>query len=157
MHDLVPPHGRNALLPLLADESTRRTLKEKAATLVPVPMSSREKSDLLLLAMGAYTPLKGFFGEADWRCTCEEMKLASGLFWPIPITLSVTVALADGISIGDEVVLMDPEEDNVPMAILMVTDKYESVPEFECLPIQSCHHPLAAVVVSQLDHSRATY
>ena len=109
MNDLVPPHGSKTLLPLLAPECKHLALKEKATNLTQVPMTSREKSDLLLLAMGAYTPLKGFLGEADWRGSCEEMRLASGLFWPIPITLSVTEALAGSISIGDEVVLVDPK------------------------------------------------
>ena len=57
MIDLVPPHGRNALLPLLAENQERAKLKNKARSLSVVPMSSREKSDLLLLSMVAYTPL----------------------------------------------------------------------------------------------------
>ena len=73
MNDLVPPHGSKTLLPLLAPESKLLALKKRAATLTQVPMISREKSDLLLLAMGAYTPLRGFAGEADWRGSCEDL------------------------------------------------------------------------------------
>ena len=132
MSDLVPPHGGKGLFPLLALGSERATLKDKADTLIQVTMTSREKYDLLLMAMGAYTPLDGFVGEADWKGSCKNMRLENGLFWPIPITLSVTKELAARISIGDEVVLVDPEEDNLPMAILTVAEKYCPDREFEC-------------------------
>ncbi len=132
MIDLVPPHGRDTLLPLLAHADDRAALKEKSGGLKVVPMTSREKSDLLLLAMGAYTPLEGFMGEADWRGVCREMKLENGLFWPIPVTLSVSKDLGDTIKHGDEVVLVDSEENNLPMAILTVTEKYEPEQAAEC-------------------------
>jgi len=132
MIDLVPPHGRDTLLPLLADPADQADLKDKAAALTQIPMTSREKSDLLLLAMGAYTPLEGFMGEADWRGVCQEMKLESGLFWPVPVTLSASADLADSIGIGDEVVLVDAEENDLPMAVLKVTEKYEPDHVAEC-------------------------
>ena len=39
-----------------------------------------------MMGIGAFTPLDGFMGEADWRGCCEQMRLGNGLFWPIPIT-----------------------------------------------------------------------
>ena len=105
MSNLVPPHGSDSLQPLLLPESERAEELERAATHKKVPMSSREVSDLLMLGMGAYTPLSGFMGEADWRSCCENMTLAGGLFWPIPITLSCSQELGDsdqflGVSAG---------------------------------------------------------
>ncbi len=41
-----------------------------------------------MMAMGAYTPIDGFMGEADWRGVCLDMKLENGIFGLIPITLS---------------------------------------------------------------------
>ena len=70
-------------------------------------MTSRELSDLLMLGMGAYTPLDGFMGSRDWQGVCEEMKTSAGTFWPIPITLSVNEEVANNIKIGDEVALTD--------------------------------------------------
>tara|TARA_B100000749_G_scaffold61763_1_gene45405 strand:+ start:276 stop:1310 length:1035 start_codon:yes stop_codon:yes gene_type:complete len=84
------------------------------------------------MAMGAYTPIKGFVGEADWTNICANMRLDDDLFWPIPITLSVAKSLAKNIAIGDEVVLIDPEDNDLPMAILTVTEKYLPDLEFEC-------------------------
>ena len=135
MIDFVPPHGGGTLLSLLAAESQRAELKNKARGLMVVPMSSREKSDLLLLSMGAYTPLEGFMGEADWQGVCQDMKLENGLFWPVPVTLSVTSNLADSIQIGQEIVLVDAEEDNLPMAVMTVTEKYQPNSTTECTAV----------------------
>ncbi len=94
MSQLVNPHGGGALKPLLVAETERSAGLERAKTLTQVPMSSREVSDLVMLAMGAYTPLDGFMGEADWRGACTDMALSDGTFWPIPITLSAAESLA---------------------------------------------------------------
>ena len=132
MTSLVPPHGGADLTPLIAPDQELAVLERRARGLRQVPMTSREKSDLLLMAMGAYTPLDGFVGEADWRSICENMKLSNGLFWPVPITLSVTEELTADINIGDEVVLIDCAENNLPMAILRVSEKFIPDLEFEC-------------------------
>ena len=109
MSKLVPPHGSQTLKPLLLPEVERADEAERAARLTAVPMSSRELSDLLMLAMGAYTPLDGFMGHDDWRGSCADMKLSSGVFWPIPITLSCSQELADSIAIGETVALASAE------------------------------------------------
>ncbi|HIB20788.1 MAG TPA: sulfate adenylyltransferase [Rhodospirillales bacterium] len=132
MGPLVSPHGRSTLSPLIAPKQKLAAVERHARNLFQIPMNSREKSDLLLMAMGAYTPIKGFVGEADWTNICANMRLDDGLFWPIPITLSVAKSLAKNIAIGDEVVLIDPEDNNLPMAILTVTEKYRPDLEFEC-------------------------
>ena len=132
MGSLVSPHGRSTLLPLIAPKQKLAAVERHARNLIQIPMTSREKSDLLLMAMGAYTPLKGFVGEADWTNICANMRVDDGLFWPIPITLSVAKSIAKNIAIGDEVVLIDPEDNDLPMAILTVTEKYLPDLEFEC-------------------------
>ena len=85
MVTLVTPHGGNSLKALLLAESDRVAASKKADNLIKVPMSSRETSDVLMLAMGAYTPLEGFMCEADWYGTCAEMKLQNGLFIKVKI------------------------------------------------------------------------
>ena len=88
MSELVNPHGSKNLKPLLVYGIERRELLNKAKQLKKIKMSSREISDLLMLGMGAYTPLDGFMNEEDWKNCCLNMKLSNDLFWPIPITLS---------------------------------------------------------------------
>ncbi len=131
MSTLVPPHGGNELKPLISPEVEREEELKRAESLKKVPMTSRETSDVIMMAMGAYTPLEGFMGEADWRGCCGEMKLADGLFWPIPVTLSADRELADGIDIEDEVALVDGENGEI-MAILEVLEKYGIDKESEC-------------------------
>ncbi len=131
MSTLVPPHGGGLLRPLLLPTSERPEEIRRAATLAKVPLSSREVSDLFMLAMGAYTPLDGFMGEADWRGCCTQMTINSGTFWPVPITLSCTQELADSIRIGDEVALTDGAGGAI-LAIHAVREKYIIDRELEC-------------------------
>ncbi len=123
MSKLVAPHGGGELHPRLVPEPERKAGLERAAELKIVPMSSRETSDLVMMAMGAYTPLDGFMGHSDWRSVCLDMRLSDGLFWPIPITLSCEADLAGGIAVGEEVALVDGETGAV-MGTLRVTEKY---------------------------------
>ena len=94
MSTLVPPHGGGPLKPLLLPVTERADEIKRAEHLKKIPLTSREVSDLFMLAMGAYTPLDGFMGEQDWRGSCVDMATAGGTFWPIPITLSCEEDLA---------------------------------------------------------------
>jgi sulfate adenylyltransferase len=151
MSKLVPPHGAGSLKPLLLPEAERAAELQRAGHLKKVPMSSREVSDLFMLGMGAYTPLDGFMGEADWRGCCEHMKLADGLFWPIPITLSCTQDLGDSIGAGEDVALVDGETAEL-LGILTVEEKYAIDRELECSKVfrtTDPAHPGVEKVLSQ--------
>ena len=131
MTNLVLPHGAKSLKPLLLPETERAGEKKRAERLKKIRLSSREVSDLFMLAMGAYTPLEGFMGEADWRGCCVDMALSHGLFWPIPITLSCEKDIADGIRIGEEVALLDGENGDI-LGVLTLSEKYTIDKELEC-------------------------
>lgn len=151
MSNLVSPHGADALKPLLLPETERADEASRAARLTRVPMSSREVSDLFMLGMGAYTPLDGFMGEADWRSCCEHMTLANGVFWPIPITLSCSQGLGDTIGVGEDVALTDADSNEL-LGILTVAEKYAIDREFECSNVfrtTSTQHPGADKVMRQ--------
>jgi len=119
------------LCALLAPQVERQEELERAAGLRKVALTSREASDLLMLAMGAYTPLQGFMGEADWRGSCLDMKLENGVFWPMPITLSCDRATADSIRFEEEVALVAGENNDI-LAIMEVTEKYVPDKALEC-------------------------
>ncbi len=151
MSKLVRPHGGGELRPLLASGAEREEGLARAARLAIVPMSSRETSDLVMMAMGAYTPLDGFMGHDDWRSACRDMRLGGGLFWPIPITLSCEADLADGIKVGDEVALVDGETGAI-MATLLVAEKYAIDRQVECAAVFATFdeaHPGVAKVMAQ--------
>ena len=131
MSKLVEPHGGKGLKPLLLSQSERAGELARARGLRKVPMTSREISDVLMLAMGAYTPLDGFMGEADWRRVSLEMKLENGVFWPIPITLSCSESLADSIQIEEDVALVDGDSGEI-LAIMSVSEKYAPDKLMEC-------------------------
>jgi sulfate adenylyltransferase len=128
---LVAPHGGGGLKALLAPRSQRAEQLVRAQGLKKVPMTSREISDVLMMAMGAYTPLDGFMGKRNWRRVCVDMKLRNGLFWPIPITLSCDKDLADSIHVEEEVSLVDGQSGEI-LAIMEVTEKYSPNKTLEC-------------------------
>ena len=151
MSKLVEPHGGEGLKALLAPRSERAAELERARGLTRVPMTSREVSDVLMLAMGAYTPLDGFMGESDWRGVCLDMKLENGIFWPIPITLSCSKILAGSIDREEEVALVDGESGEI-LAIMQVTEKYGPDKGLECEHVyrtRDAAHPGVQKVLQQ--------
>ncbi len=151
MTNLIQPHGSEFLKPLLLPEDLRSQELQRAKDLKKIPMSSCEVCDLLLLSMGAYTPLYGFMGEADWQGVCEDMKLANGLFWPIPITVSVEQSLADQLELGEEAALVDGETQQI-MGLLTVENKYSPDPILQCEQVFGTtdeSHPGVAKVIAQ--------
>ena len=63
MHNLILPHGGGELRPLLLDGEARQAELARAAGLKKVPMTTRETSDLIMMGIGAFTPLDGFMGK----------------------------------------------------------------------------------------------
>ena len=76
MSKLVAPHGGGDLKPLLKPAAERADALHRAGTLKPIPLTSREVSDVFMLGMSAYTPLDGFMGHDDWKGSVTKMQLA---------------------------------------------------------------------------------
>jgi sulfate adenylyltransferase len=151
MSQLVPPHGSASVNPLLAPEMERAEELERARHLRKIPLDSRAVSDVLMLAMGAYTPLDGFMGHDDWRGCCVDMKLTNGLFWPIPITLPVRHDLADRIHVQEEVALIESQSGET-LAIMEVLEKYRIDKTIEAEHVYrttDVKHPGVAKVMNQ--------
>ena len=91
MSELVHPHGSSDLKPLLLEGKDLSAEKKRAESLTKVSITSREAGDIIMMGIGGFTPLEGFMTRADWEGVCDGMKMASGLFWPIPITLSIDI------------------------------------------------------------------
>ncbi len=136
MSKLVPPHGSPDLKPLLLEPRAAKEELKRAESLKKVPMTTRETSDLIMMGIGAFTPLDGFMSKDDWKSCCDNYTLPSkkGLFWPIPITLSADESLAKSIKAGEEVALWDTETEAV-MGTMKVTEKYSIDKEHECKQI----------------------
>ena len=100
------PHG-GALINRAVQGAERDAAIERAASLQTVTIGSVALSDLELIGNGAFSPLTGFMGEADYRSVVDDMRLANGLPWSIPITLAVSRDEAEGLAMGSDVALAD--------------------------------------------------
>lgn len=127
---LVQPHG-GKLTPVLVPRDQREEWLAKAKTLPVIRMTSRETSDVLMIGMGAFSPLTGFMNKEDYESVVNTKHLANGLAWPIPITVSVTKEQAKDLKEGQEVALVD-DETGTYVGILTVEDKYEYDKVKEC-------------------------
>ena len=151
MSKLVPPHGGGELKPLLLTGQALTDATNRAKTLEQVTMTSRESGDLIMLGIGAFTPLDGFMQQADWAGVVENSKLASGVFWPLPVTLSASHKKADDLTIGQEVALIDAESGEL-RGIMTIRDKYTINKEKECLSAfqtDEMDHPGVQKVMAQ--------
>jgi sulfate adenylyltransferase len=107
--DAMTPHGGGTLVNLEAPQSERAEIARHAEGLEAVELNARDLADLEMLASGAFSPLTGFMGEADYLRSRDEMRLAGGVPWSIPITLGVEEAQARALKTGAEVALADPD------------------------------------------------
>jgi sulfate adenylyltransferase len=150
MSDLISPHG-GKLKPLLLKGEELKEGIERAHSLPQIRMTSRERDDLIMMGIGAFTPLEGFMGQADWKQVCGEMRMADGTFWPIPITLSIQKEEAGTLAEGREVALID-EESNGPMGSMVIQEKYSIDKIDECKQVfktDDLKHPGVAKVMAQ--------
>ena len=100
----VAPHGGRLINRVLEGSEREREL-EKAAVLPRIEMTARNLADLECIATGVYSPLTGFLGESDYNSVVEEMRLASGLPWTVPITLSLSEERAQELVLDQEIAL----------------------------------------------------
>ena len=120
--ELIAPHGGKLIDRVLRGEERNEAL-EKARTLRKLEINSVAISDLELIATGVFSPLTGFMKKADYDSVVTDMRLASGLVWSIPITLSVSSEVAGSIDVDEGIALTDA--DASILAILRVEEKFD--------------------------------
>ncbi len=152
MSGLVPPHG-GTLKPLKLEGEALKEAVQRARTFKSWTMTTRERDDLIMMGIGAFSPLTGFFNKADWQSSCDHMTLSNGIFWPIPITLSVSREFANSIKEGEEIALIDPEHNEL-MGSMKVEEKYTIDKAHECKEVFKTtdpEHPGVAKVMEQAE------
>ena len=107
---------------LYAAPNERAELLEKIKDMPSIDLTPRQLCDLELMMNGGFAPLTGFLGEEDYNSVVETMRLTSGALWPIPITLDISDALAETLTLGAQAVLRDQE--GVPLAVIDVEEIY---------------------------------
>jgi sulfate adenylyltransferase len=117
---LIRPHGGQ----LINREVTgleRERLIEASAGMPVLSLNAREVSDFEMIATGAYSPLEGFLCEADYRSVRSNMRLANGVAWPLPITLSAMSEKAELLREGEDVALYQGKH---LLGVLHLAEKY---------------------------------
>ena len=148
-HTLIEPHG-GSLVDRIAAPAQADALRARLTALPSVQLNDRELSDLEMLAIGGFSPLEGFMNSADYHSVVEDMHLARGLPWSMPITLSVTSEESSGLREGSEVALLDTA--GQPVAVLDLEEKFGYDKETEARNVfrtTETNHPGVAVLMQQ--------
>jgi sulfate adenylyltransferase len=120
---LVSPHG-GELADLIVPPERISELKAHSREWPSWDLTARQRCDLELLLSGGFSPLRGFMTRAEYECVCQTMRLASGVLWPMPITLDVTEDFAKSLKPGSsKVALRDAE--GVMLAVLHVEEMWQ--------------------------------
>jgi len=147
---LINPHGGN-LVNCEIQGREREELIRTATTLPRIQLKTRQISDLLVIAIGGYSPLDGFLNEADYTSVRDRMKLANGVVWTIPITLAVSKDEAAALSVPAEVALYN---DDYLLGVLSLTEKFTYDKELEAQAVYGTKdraHPGVAALFAQGD------
>ena len=150
MHGLIAPHG-GELVNRVAEGAKLEALKNEASSLARIDLTAKQSCDLEMIGIGAFSPLTGFMGSADFAGVCKDMKLADGTIWPIPILLSVAKGAEP--KVGDRVALHAPN--GVLQAVMTVEETFahDKATEIPAVfgPKADDKHPGAAQVQAEGD------
>jgi sulfate adenylyltransferase len=147
---LIPPHG-GELINLIAESAQVADLKANSKQWPSWDLTARQLCDLELLITGGFSPLEGFMTRGDYESVCQNMRLASGVLWPMPITLDVTEEFAKKLTAGSsKIALRDPE--GVMLAALHVEEIWQPDRKAEAKAVfgtTSAAHPGADYAINK--------
>ncbi|WYL97914.1 MAG: sulfate adenylyltransferase [Gloeotrichia echinulata IR180] len=147
--DTIAPHG-GQLVNRIATPEQRAEFLSKADFLPRVQLDERAVSDVEMIAIGGFSPLTGFLNQEDYERVVTEMRLANGVVWSIPITLSATEAVASSLTEGSLIRLDNPKGEFI--AVLQLTQKYHYDKTREAIKVyrtDDIKHPGVQVLYNQ--------
>jgi len=147
--DLITPHG-GELINRLATTEEKKNFLAQADSLPRVQLDKRATSDLVMIAIGGFSPIDGFMDQKDYLGVVEKMRLANGIPWSVPVTLSVTESEAEPLAIGSLIRLDDP--DGKFVGVLELTEKYSYDKKHEAVNVYRTdedQHPGVKVIYDQ--------
>ncbi len=118
---LIAPHG-GKLVNRIVEGAAADKLQQEAKSLPQIALSPREACDVEMIAIGAFSPLTGFMGKADFEGVCKNMRLANGTVWPIPVTLCPADDVTAKINVGQKIALNDAK--GRLLGVMTVKEKY---------------------------------
>jgi sulfate adenylyltransferase len=148
---LIAPHGGKLVNRILPQEAKAQAEKE-AAALTSLTLSVREQFDLEMISIGAFSPLEGFMGSADFDSVCTKMRLSNGVVWPIPVVLCPAADAAQKVQVGQKVALRDSK--GRLLGLMNVREKFAHNKDLEIPNVYRTSeeaHPGVAIVKKQSD------
>ncbi|HEY9770090.1 MAG TPA: sulfate adenylyltransferase [Coleofasciculaceae cyanobacterium] len=147
--NLIAPHG-GELIDRLATAEEKQNFLAKANSLPRIQLDKRATSDLVMIAIGGFSPIAGFMGQDDYLGVVKDMRLASGVPWSIPVTLSVTSEVANPLQVGSLVRLDNTNGKFI--GILQLSEKYSYDKKLEAKNVYRTDedkHPGVKVIYKQ--------
>ena len=131
MTNLVAPHGSDILKPLIIkDKSEKDNIITQSKNLYQLKLNSAAATNAVMLAAGYFTPLEGYMNKKDALSVSENMVTTNGLFWPVPI-INLTKEDITGVSVGDEIALLDPNVEGNPVLAIQRIETIEKISDEE--------------------------
>ena len=126
MKNLIAPHGSDTLKPLyIEDSSERKSLIEASVNMPHLLLNSAAAANAVMLGAGYFTPLDGYMDKKNATSVSDNMLTSDGLFWPVPIiNLSKNI---DGINVGDDIALLDPNVEGNPVLAIQKVSAIENL------------------------------
>ncbi len=157
---LIAPHGpigsAGASLKDLIVEGDRATeLKKQSRDWASWDLTERQLCDLEMLMSGAFSPLEGFLGKADYDSVVENLRLVDGTLWPIPVVLDLPEEFAAGLADGVSLALRDPE--GTMLAVLHVDEKWTPDRDLEAEKVYGTADELHPGVAHVLNRTNPVY
>jgi sulfate adenylyltransferase len=146
--DLIPPHG-GSLVDRVASGAEADSLADTAKSLPKLALGMRPLSDLEMISVGGFSPLTGFMTQRDYLGVVNDMRLAGGLVWSLPVTLSAPASDAKSYE-GKQIALTD--ESDEALAIMDVEEAFEYDKQEEARRVYGTEeeaHPGVAAVYAQ--------
>jgi sulfate adenylyltransferase len=144
--DAIAPHG-GQLINCVANEAEKQEFLAQADSLPRIQLDQRAISDLEMIAIGGFSPLRGFMEQNDYERVVTDMHLENGLPWSIPVTLSVSEEEAETLKEGSWVRLDD--QNGRFLGVLELTQKYRYNKAHEAVNVyltEEEKHPGVAVI-----------
>lgn len=147
--DAIAPHGGH-LINRIVSPAQKQEFLAQAETMPRLQLTDRALCDLILIAIGGFSPLTGFMDQKDYDPVVTDMRLANGLPWSVPITLPVSEEIAEPLKEGSWVRLDDTEGKFV--GVLELTQKYRYNKALEAVNVyrtEDHNHPGVKVLYEQ--------
>lgn len=120
---MINPHGGKLINRTVSSRAKKEKIEKRAKNLPTMVVKDTQVLDIINIANGSYSPLKGFLGRSDFLKVVGDKTLEDGTVWPIPIVLDVTDKQASQLILGDQVALTSDRNSHF-LAVLNLSDKY---------------------------------